>query len=62
MLLANVAAIILVCYDRLAAAVLTAEAKITKSVAPKLIFVSWILSIVLSTPWIFKREYVVCFQ
>ncbi|XP_061379109.1 G-protein coupled receptor 54 [Danaus plexippus] len=58
MLLANVAAIILVCYDRLAAAVLTAEAKITKSVAPKLIFVSWILSIVLSTPWIFKREYV----
>lgn len=60
-LLAGVGAVILVSYDRLAAAALTAEAKITKKAAPKLICATWLFALVLSLPWIFKREYFVRF-
>ncbi|XP_023941153.2 RYamide receptor [Bicyclus anynana] len=58
LLLAGVAAVILVSYDRLAAATLTAEARITKKAAPKLIVASWIIAMGLSLPWIIKREYI----
>lgn len=58
-LLASVSAVMLVSYDRLAAAALTTEAKITMKVAPKLVIASWLLSISLSIPWIVKRTYIV---
>ncbi|XP_063365345.1 red-sensitive opsin [Cydia amplana] len=58
MLLAAVGAVMLVCYDRMAAAALTADARVTKSAAPKLIIISWVAAILLSLPWIIKREYV----
>ncbi|XP_026495885.2 ultraviolet-sensitive opsin [Vanessa tameamea] len=57
LLLASVVAVILVSYDRLAAAALTSEARVTKSAAPKLILASWIIPIGLSLPWIVKRKY-----
>ncbi|XP_045451234.1 ultraviolet-sensitive opsin [Melitaea cinxia] len=55
LLLASVVAVMLVSYDRLAAAALTSEARVTKSAAVKLIILSWIVSIALSSPWIIKR-------
>ncbi|XP_039756686.1 neuropeptide receptor 22 [Pararge aegeria] len=58
LLLAGVAAVMLVSYDRLAAATLTAEARITKNVAPKLIIASWVIPMGLSLPWIIKRKYI----
>ncbi|KAI5638481.1 7 transmembrane receptor (rhodopsin family) domain-containing protein [Phthorimaea operculella] len=57
-LLANVLAVILVSYDRLAAAVLPTEARITKKAAPKLIVGSWFIALVFSIPWIVHREYI----
>ncbi|XP_050677204.1 RYamide receptor [Leptidea sinapis] len=41
----------------MAAAALTSEARITRAVAPKLIALSWIISMLLSLPWIIKREF-----
>ncbi|KOB65474.1 Neuropeptide receptor A34, partial [Operophtera brumata] len=58
LLLASVGALFLVCYDRLAAAALTADARVTKKVAPKLIIGSWVVSVLLSLPWIINRTYV----
>ncbi|CAB3230690.1 unnamed protein product [Arctia plantaginis] len=58
LLLASVSAVMLVSYDRLAAAALTTEARVTMKVAPKLVIASWLLSMVLSIPWIVKRTYV----
>ncbi|CAK1555583.1 unnamed protein product [Leptosia nina] len=57
LLLASVGSIMLVSYDRLAAACLTSEARITKASAPKLIVITWFFSMALSLPWIIKREY-----
>lgn len=59
LLLASVVAVMLVSYDRLAAAALTSEARVTKSAAVKLIILSWIVSIALSSPWIIKRYHMV---
>ncbi|XP_045774600.1 neuropeptide receptor 22 [Maniola jurtina] len=58
LLLAGVAAVMLVSYDRLAAATLTAEARITKKAAPKLIVASWIIPMGLSLPWIIERKFI----
>ncbi|NP_001127750.1 neuropeptide receptor 22 [Bombyx mandarina] len=58
LLLASVGAVMLVSYDRLAAAVLTAEARITKDAAPKVIVITWIVSSALALPWTIKRKYV----
>ncbi|KAJ2940453.1 hypothetical protein O0L34_g136 [Tuta absoluta] len=57
-LLANVLAVILVSYDRLAAAVLPTEARITKKAAPKIIVGSWAIALIVSIPWIIFREYI----
>ncbi|CAF4878982.1 unnamed protein product [Pieris macdunnoughi] len=57
LLLASVGSIMLVSYDRLAAACLTAEARVTKHCAPKLILITWIAAMGLSLPWIIKRHY-----
>ncbi|XP_041982158.1 neuropeptide receptor 22 [Aricia agestis] len=57
LLLASVIAVMMVSYDRLAAAALTSEARITKAVAPKLIIAAWIIPFGLSLPWMIKREY-----
>ncbi|PZC78486.1 hypothetical protein B5X24_HaOG202151 [Helicoverpa armigera] len=56
-LLSSVCAILLVSYDRMAAAALTAEARITIKAAPRLIIASWICSCALSLPWTIKRYY-----
>ncbi|XP_068617965.1 neuropeptide FF receptor 2 [Battus philenor] len=56
-LLASVGAVMLVCYDRLAAAALNSEARVTKAVAPKLIMASWVIAVSLSLPWSIKREF-----
>lgn len=56
-LLAAVGAIMLVSYDRLAAATLTTDARVTKRAAPKLIIISWICAALLSVPWIIFRSY-----
>ncbi|KAL0821964.1 hypothetical protein ABMA28_005352 [Loxostege sticticalis] len=58
LLLSGVGAVILVSYDRLAAAALTSDARVTKSIAPKLVVGTWVASSLLSLPWILKREYV----
>lgn len=58
-LLAGVCAVLLVSYDRLAAAALSADARVTIKVAPYLILVSWIASLTVSLPWAVKREFVV---
>ncbi|KAM3965786.1 neuropeptide receptor A34 [Aphomia sociella] len=58
LLLTGVGAIVLVSYDRMAAAVLIPDARVTKSAAIKFIIISWIVAILLSLPWIIKREYV----
>ncbi|XP_072945115.1 neuropeptide receptor 22 [Epargyreus clarus] len=58
LLLASVGAVMLVSYDRLAAAALTSEARVTKKVAPKLIIASWLVPFALSLPWIIHREFV----
>ncbi|CAG4991324.1 unnamed protein product [Colias eurytheme] len=57
LLLASVGAVMLVCYDRLAAAALTSEARVTKAFAPKLIIITWVVSMAISLPWIMRREY-----
>ncbi|CAH0401003.1 unnamed protein product [Chilo suppressalis] len=57
LLLASVGAVMLVSYDRLAAAALTQDARITKPYVPRLIAATWFVSIALSLPWIIKREY-----
>ncbi|GBP55645.1 Substance-K receptor [Eumeta japonica] len=57
LLLAGVSAVILVSYDRLAAAAMTSDARITKKAAPKLAVASWLLPMALSIPWIYYREY-----
>ncbi|XP_028165730.1 neuropeptide receptor 22 [Ostrinia furnacalis] len=57
LLLAGVGAVMLVSYDRMAAAALTSDARVTRSFAPKLIFITWFVSILLSLPWIINREY-----
>ncbi|XP_053610661.1 allatostatin-A receptor isoform X2 [Plodia interpunctella] len=57
LLLAGVGAVMLVSYDRLAAAALSADARVTRSTAPKAIFCTWFVAIVLSLPWILRREY-----
>lgn len=59
LLLSGVGAVVLVSYDRLAAAALTSDARVTKSIAPKLVAGTWVASSLLSLPWILKREYVV---
>ncbi|KAG7312068.1 hypothetical protein JYU34_001517 [Plutella xylostella] len=56
-LLAGVLAIMQVSYDRLASAALTAEARVTKAAAPRVVLGSWALAVGLSVPWIFNREY-----
>ncbi|KPJ18637.1 Neuropeptide Y receptor [Papilio machaon] len=56
-LLASMGAVILVSYDRLAAAALNSEARVTKAAAPKLIFATWFIAIALSLPWSVKREF-----
>nr|XP_021189735.2 neuropeptide receptor 22 [Helicoverpa armigera] len=56
-LLSSVCAILLVSYDRMAAAALTAEARITIKAAPRLIIASWFCSCALSLPWTIKRYY-----
>ncbi|XP_059048742.1 ultraviolet-sensitive opsin [Achroia grisella] len=58
LLLTSVGAVMLVSYDRLAAAGLTPDARVTKSAAIKLIVITWIASMLLSLPWITHREYV----
>ncbi|CAH0588909.1 unnamed protein product [Chrysodeixis includens] len=57
-LLSSVCAILLVSYDRLAAAALTVEARVTLKTAPRLIIASWILATGFSLPWAVKRDYV----
>ncbi|CAG4959981.1 unnamed protein product [Parnassius apollo] len=57
-LLASVGAVMLVSYDRLAAAVMNADARVTKAAAPKLIVASWALAVILSLPWSINREFV----
>ncbi|XP_075980490.1 ultraviolet-sensitive opsin [Anticarsia gemmatalis] len=56
-LLSSVNAVILVSYDRLAAAALTAEARVTVKAAPKLIIVSWFVACAMALPWAIKRTY-----
>ncbi|KAJ8715214.1 hypothetical protein PYW08_005195 [Mythimna loreyi] len=56
-LISSVCAILLVSYDRLAAAALTAEARVTLKAAPMIIIATWVCSCALSLPWILKREY-----
>lgn len=50
---------VLVSYDRLAAAAMKAEARITKSAASKLILGVWGVALILSIPWITSRKYIV---
>ncbi|CAH1639284.1 unnamed protein product [Spodoptera littoralis] len=57
-LLAGVCAVLLVSYDRLAAAALAADTRVTIKVAPYLIVASWIMSMIVSLPWAVKREFV----
>ncbi|KAH9639628.1 hypothetical protein HF086_010035, partial [Spodoptera exigua] len=57
-LLAGVCAVLLVSYDRLAAAALSAETRVTIKVAPYLIVASWLASMTVSLPWAVKREFV----
>ncbi|KAG6451372.1 RYamide receptor [Manduca sexta] len=57
LLLASVGAVMLVSYDRLAAAAMNSEARITKKAAPRLIIGTWFIAAALSLPWTFKREY-----
>ncbi|CAH2044082.1 unnamed protein product, partial [Iphiclides podalirius] len=56
-LLASVGAVMLVSYDRLAAAALNSDARVTKTAAPKLIVASWIIAISLALPWTIKRDF-----
>ncbi|KAJ0174502.1 hypothetical protein K1T71_009610 [Dendrolimus kikuchii] len=58
LLLGSVCAVMLVSYDRLAAATLAVDARITKKAAPKLIVGSWLLAATVSLPWTFKRDYI----
>ncbi|KAL4707885.1 hypothetical protein ACJJTC_010320 [Scirpophaga incertulas] len=57
LMLAGVGAVMMVSYDRLAAAALTNDARVTKANVPKLVICTWIASISLSLPWIIKRQY-----
>ncbi|CAK1587154.1 unnamed protein product [Parnassius mnemosyne] len=57
-LLASVGAVMLVSYDRLAAAAMNADARVTKAAAPKLIVASWAIAVILSLPWSINREFV----
>lgn len=55
--LSGISAVILVAYDRMALVALTADARITKRTAPRIIAISWIISVCLAIPWIVFRRF-----